>query len=171
MPDRPSAYAMLNESDRLAIDTSVVLTYKTSRDRVQLSPARATPVDFMRVMVMEAFIRGGPPAAPSVVQLVSADISIRREQIAKTPQLLRESREKFLMAQISQGMVPEDIANFIYQTPFIDMRSFIDPSKLDPDARFRNRKVVAIEPLAEAPAAPRLSQSEIDDIMNGTGNF
>ncbi len=169
MSERPSAYASLNESDQLAIDTSVILTYKVSRDRVLLSPAKATQVDLMRVMVMDAAIRGIAPAAASIVQLVTADISIRREQIAKTPQLLKESREKFLMAQINQALVPEDIANFIYQTPFVDMRSFIDQSKLSQASKFRMASVeAAAKKQGAAPtedASTNHLQSAADDIM------
>lgn len=167
MSERPSAYASLNASDRIAIDTSVVLTYKSSRERVLLSPAKATQVDFMRVMVMDAAIRGSAPAAPSVAQLIAADISIRREQIAKTPQLLKESREKFLMAQINQSMVPEDIANFIYQTPFVDMRTYLDASKLDPSARFRKKAATQNIPDMPLDNPHALSQNEIDQIMGG----
>lgn len=168
MSERPCAYTSLSEQDRLAIDTSVVLTYKTSRERIMLNPAKATPVDFMRVMAMDAARRNDPPN--SITHLVNADISIRREQIAKTPQLLKESREKFLMAQINQGLIPDDIANFIYQTTFMDMRTFIDPTKIRPELKSR---------LASAEAAASLqtqvepdqsketssSQSEADAIM------
>lgn len=168
MSEKRCAYLALSEQDRLAIDTSVVLTYKSSRERIMLNPAKATPVDFMRVMAMEAAKRNDPPS--SITHLVNADISIRREQIAKTPQLLKESREKFLMAQINQGLIPEDIANFIYQTTFMDMRTFIDPSKIRPELKSRLASAEAAASLQahikeEIPEESSASQSEVDAIM------
>lgn len=134
MPDK-CVYTLLSEQERLAVDIAIVLSYKTSRDRVLLNPAKANAVDFMRFIAMDAAKRG--EISSSVSNLVCADISIRREQIAKNSRLLQESQEKWMMTQMNQGLIPEDIANYIQQTPFLETHNFIDTSKIRPELRAR----------------------------------
>ena len=135
MPNQSCAYVALNEQDRLAIDVSIILSYKVSRERVLLNPARASAVDFMRMIAMDIAKRGEP--GTSVSNLICADISIRREQIAKNSKLLQESQEKYMMAQLNQGLIPEDIARFVHQMPFMDTDAFIDQNNVRPEIKAR----------------------------------
>ena len=135
MPTDQCVYSSLSEQDRLAIDISIILSYKVSREQVLLHPAKATAVDFMRVIAMDAAKRREPPS--SISNLVCADICIRREQIAKNSRLLQESQEKYMMAQINQGLIPEDIATYIHQTPFVGTHNFIDTTKIRPEIKSR----------------------------------